>query len=537
MRKLPAGIQTFEKIRKDGYIYVDKTQYLWNLVGSGQTYFLSRPRRFGKSVFVTMLESYFRGQKDLFKGLWIESREASRGEKAWLEYPVISFYLSGGEYQTEDGLEDILNGVLVRCAEQYGLEGQYRVIGATLSQRFKSTIERLYEKTGRQVVVLVDEYDKPLLTTMLTDTEQEERNRQLYKGFFSVLKDEDRYLKFVFFTGVTKFTKVSIFSDLNQLRDISMSDVYSGICGISEAELEENFAPEIEAMAEDQEMTREECRTELKKMYDGYRFSKKGVSVYNPYSLLNAFLDKDFGRYWYGTGTPDILIRKLKESGMSLARLTEGVEATEASLQDYRVENPDPIPLYYQTGYLTICGFRKDYRIYSLKFPNDEVKYGFLHSLVPEILGFREEENPLTLVYLMDDLRKGDIDSFIRRLISLFASIPYPAGKVPEYEHEWGGQIVLLLQLMGAHADCEVHSATGRADCVVKTSEFIYVFEFKVGGTAEEALRQIDEKGYANPYAADRRKLYKIGVAFSKEKRNISDWISAEEASVGQSSV
>lgn len=520
VRKLPVGVQTFKKLREDNNLYVDKTEYVWRLVETGTTYFLSRPRRFGKSVLTTTLESYFMGEKELFKGLWIEEHENSRGENAWLEYPVIAFYLSGGEYQEPEGLKHTLERVLDTTEKKYGIvPGNY-----DLSNRFRDLIERLYEKTGRQVAVLVDEYDKPLLATMLTNSEQEEKNRALYKGFFSVLKDEDRYLKFVFFTGVTKFTKVSVFSDLNQLRDISMTDAYSGLCGISEAELLANFEPEIAALAEEQELTHKKCLAELRRTYDGYHFSKNGIGVYNPYSLLNAFLDRDFGRYWYETGTPDILIRKLKESSLSIERITEGVEATEDTLKDYRVENKDPIPLFYQTGYLTIFGYNKRFRRYSLRFPNDEVKYGFLNSLVPEILGDPPEENPLTLDNMILDLESGNAESFMRRLISLFASIPYPAGTVPKYEHEWGSQIFLILQLMGAYADCEVHSAGGRADCVVKTPDYIYIMEFKVSGTAEEALSQIDERGYADPYAADHRKLYKIGVAFSEEKRNIVSW-------------
>lgn len=524
IHKLPVGIQTFEKLREGNFTYIDKTEYIWNLVETGQTYFLSRPRRFGKSVLTTTLESYFSGRKDLFKGLWLEERENSRGDDAWAQYPIMAFYLSGGEYKNENGLRDILGGVLTECACKYGLEGSYAPYGETLAQRFKSTIERLYEKTGRQVVVLVDEYDKPLLAAMLDDPEQEEKNRDLYKGFFSVLKDMDRYLKFVFFTGITKFTKISIFSDLNQLRDISMSDDYSGICGISQEELVGGFEPEIKAMAKNQEISEDECLTELQKMYDGYHFSKKGIGVYNPYSLLSAFLDKDFGRYWYETGTPDILIRKLRQSGMSIARITEGVEATEDSLKDYRVENRDPIPLFYQTGYLTIHGFNRRFRRYSLGFPNNEVKYGFLNSLISDLLGYRDKENPLVLDNLVLDLEKGDINSFMKRIISLFAAIPYPSGKVPEYEHEWSSQIFLILQLMGAWVDCEVHSAGGRADCVVKTAECIYVFEFKVNGTADEALAQIDDRGYSIPYVMDERKLYKIGVAFSEEKRNVKEW-------------
>ncbi len=519
-RRLPIGKQNFKNIRENGYVYVDKTRYVWDLANSGLSYFLSRPRRFGKSLFISTLESYFSGEKELFKGLYIEEKENEKGGDAWAKYPIISFYLSGGQYNTPEGLGIKLSQALDVVEEKYGL----KYYDSDLSGRFENIIRKLYEKTGRQVVVLVDEYDKPLLSTMISNTKQEEENRQLYKGFFSVLKDMDGYLKFVFFTGVTKFSKVSIFSDLNQLSDISMDDEYSGICGITEDELEDNFGPEIEELAHKQKLPHEECLSELAKMYDGYHFSADGTGVYNPFSLLSAFHRRDFGSYWFETGTPDILIKKLNTSRMPLYKLSEGVVATESALMNYRVDDPDPIPLFYQSGYLTICDYDREFRLYTLKLPNNEVKYGFFDSLVPSVLGQSEDENPASLRSMLMDLRAGKPDSFITRIRSLFASIPYPEGKSPVYEGEWSRQLYLILSLMGAYTQCEVHMATGRADCVVKTADYIYVFEFKLDAPVEDAMKQIDDKGYTIPYIADSRKLYKVGVVFSTEKRNVADY-------------
>ena len=519
-RRLPIGKQNFKNIRENGYVYVDKTRYVWDLANSGLSYFLSRPRRFGKSLFISTLESYFSGEKELFKGLYIEEKENEKGGDAWAKYPIISFTLSGGQYNTPEGLGIKLSQALDVVEEKYGL----KYYDSDLSGRFENIIRKLYEKTGRQVVVLVDEYDKPLLSTMISNTKQEEENRQLYKGFFSVLKDMDGYLKFVFFTGVTKFSKVSIFSDLNQLKDISMDKRYSGICGITEDELTEVFEPEIGALTSAQGMTHDECISKLAKMYDGYHFSAGSIGVYNPFSLLNAFDEEDFGSYWFETGTPDILIKKLNTSRMPLYKLSEGVVATESALMNYRVDDPDPIPLFYQSGYLTICDYDREFRLYTLKLPNNEVKYGFFDSLVPSVLGQSEEENPASLRSMLMDLRAGKPDSFITRIRSLFASIPYPEGKAPVYEGEWSRQLYLILSLMGAYTQCEVHMATGRADCVVHTPDYIYVFEFKLDAPVEEAMKQIDDKSYTIPYIADSRKLYKVGVVFSTEKRNVVDY-------------
>lgn len=523
-RVLPVGKQNFEEIRQEGMMYVDKTQYVWNLASTSIPYFLSRPRRFGKSLFTSTLECYFRGKKDLFKGLCIYDKENARGEDAWTVYPVITFSLSSGEYKNPDGLSDMLNSVLENVIQEYDLTGRYAISGETLSVRFRNVIMNLQRKTNRKVVVLVDEYDKPLLDTMYDYPEQEKKNRDLYKSFFSVLKDMDGYLRFVFFTGITKFTKVSIFSDLNQLTDISLSNDFCSICGITQQELETDFQPEITSLAEEEDLSFDKCLSELQKMYDGYHFSKKGVGVYNPYSLLNAFFNRDFGTYWFGSGTPEILIKKLQNSDISLVRIGEGVDATKDEIENYTAENDNPIPLFYQTGYLTICGYDREFGLYALQFPNDEVKYGFLNSLVPYVLGSRNAENPTSLRYMFMDLKKGDPESFINRLTALLGGISYPEGKQPDYEGEWSRQLYLILKLMGAHAQTEIHMATGRADCVVKTTDYIYVFEFKLDKPVEDAMTQIDDKGYTIPYQADSRKLYKVGVAFSSEKRNISDW-------------
>jgi len=519
-RRLPIGMQDFRDIRENGFVYVDKTMFIWQLVNASKSYFLSRPRRFGKSLFISTLYSFFSGEKELFKGLYIEDRENARGDKAWTKYPVIYFSLSGGQYNDPDGLTNTLDDVLTQIEEQYEID-RY---DTDLSNRFKNIIRKLHEKTGQQVVVLVDEYDKPLLSTMISNPAQEEKNRQLYKGFFSVLKDMDGYLRFVFFTGVTKFSKVSIFSDLNQLNDISMDDEYSGICGITEDEMERDFDPEVHALAAANQLTYDQCVERLGQMYDGYHFSRNGEGVYNPFSLLNAFAKRDFGSYWFESGTPDILIKKLQNSDMQLPELVDGVEATESEIMNYRAEDDNPVPLFYQSGYLTIGSYDNEFRSYVLRFPNNEVKYGFLNSLLPCVLHRSGSESPRSLNRMITDLRKGEADSFLTRLTALFASIPYPEGRAPQYEGEWSRQLYLILSLMGAYTSCEVHMATGRADCVVQTADYIYVFEFKLDAPVEEAMKQIDDRGYTIPYTADQRKLYKIGVVFSTEKRNIADY-------------
>ena len=515
-RKLPIGIQDFERLIRNGYIYVDKTEYVYRLAQSGLPYFLSRPRRFGKSLFLSTLRAYFEGKKELFTGLKIMELEGD-GPDAWQKYPVFYFDFNKKNFKTDTALEEVLAEHLKEWESIYGDERK----DTPLEERFRYLLVKAVEQTGKNAVVLVDEYDKALLET---DEERLEHNKAVFKGFFSTLKSYDHYLKFVFLTGVTKFSKVSIFSDLNQLRDISLIPEYNGICGIMQSELIEHFAPEINELAIANGIDRENCLMKLKKMYDGYHFGPDTDGVYNPFSLLNAFADKNFGMYWFATGTPTFLIEKLKRSGFD-AKCFTGDEfyEEEGSLTDYRVESDDPVPLFYQTGYLTIKGFDKEFRSYALSYPNEEVKYGFLKSLAPYYLCAEKEAKPLDVRSFVLDIRKGNTDSLRDRFTALFARLPYPADE-KIVEQNFQNVIYIVFMLLGQYTFTELHSAKGRADCIVETEEYVYIFEFKRDKSAEKALKQIEDMGYAKPYAADKRKLLKIGVNFDSKERSISGW-------------
>ena len=517
-RKLPIGIQDFEGIRKDGYLYVDKTAYIYNLVHQGKPYFLSRPRRFGKSLFLSTLRAYWEGKKELFKGLEIERLEADNPD-AWQEYPIFYFDFNKSNFSREAALEDVLSAHLEDWEKVYGNEKK----DAPLEERFQTLIVKANEQTGKRAVVLVDEYDKSLTDT-INDINLLEHNKAVFKGFFSTLKSYDRYLEFVFLTGVTKFSKVSIFSDLNQLMDISITERYSGICGITEKELHDNFLPEVEAMAQSNHMTVDECFDELKRMYDGYHFFEESEGVYNPFSLLNALYQKKFSEFWFSTGTPTVLIEKLKSADFDAKRFTEGdVYADGNILSDYRADNPDPIPLLYQSGYLTIKGYDKDFRSYQLGYPNDEVKYSFIESLAPYLLHEEERYSPLDIRSFGIAIKTGDTDSLRDKFISLFSRLPYTTDEKP-LEQNFQNVIYIVFMLLGQYVHTEIHSAKGRADCIVETDKYVYIFEFKRDGSADEALRQIEEKGYDKPYAADKRTLIKIGANFDSGERTISEW-------------
>lgn len=516
---LPTSEQDFERLITDGFVYVDKTEYIWKLVEMKSKYFLSRPRRFGKSLFVSTLDAYFSGKKELFRGLAIEKLENARGEDAWTRYPVLHFALSGGQFYKEDGLEKRLANELAIAEKKYGIKNDETDVAV----RFLNDIADIYYSTGEKgVVVLVDEYDKPLLPP-LTE-EQIDRNRSLYKGFFSVLKDQDKYLKFAFFTGVTKFSKVSIFSDLNQLRDVSMLKDFSGVCGFTEDEIREYFKESIESMAAANSMTSEECMDEMRSMYDGYHFSIDSDGVYNPYSVINAMTDRVFDSYWFESGTPGFLIEKLRNSPLRPEDFVNGVESTEKEMKDYRIENANPVPLFYQSGYLTISDYDKRFKTFRLTFPNCEVKTGFFDSLVPYVLGESVSDNPLSVKRLVRTLEEGDTDSLHDLLYSIFASIPYIENKNVSYESVWRNQIYLIFELAGEFVTCEHHTSQGRSDCVVETSDYIYLFEFKVDKSADEALDQIESKDYAGRYKADGRQVIKIGANFSSQTKNIDDW-------------
>ena len=516
-RRLPIGVQSFAKLRTGDFLYVDKTRYVYDLVHGSSQYFLSRPRRFGKSLFLSTLKAYWEGKKELFEGLEIEKLEKDNGE-AFEPYPVFYFDFNGQNCQRETALEDVLAEHLAKWEKIYGGDDKL-----PLSGRFRSLIRAAAEKTGKGCVVLVDEYDKALLETLENNT-LEEHNKAVFKGFFGTLKSYDEYLRFVFITGVTKFSKVSIFSDLNQLNDISLNEKYGGICGITEPELLATFGPEIKKLGEKNGTTSEGCLQELRKMYDGYHFAPQSPGVYNPFSLLMAFDNLDFGAYWFSTGTPSFLVRRLKNMQYDIKKFETGeIYATPFSITDYRAENPDILPLLYQTGYLTLQGYDARRKRYALKFPNEEVKYGLLEGLLPAYSPRAIQGRGADIFSLEDCLESGDTEGMRDILTALFASIPYTADDAP-FEHYFQSVLYIVFTLLGQYVHCEVHSSRGRADCILETDKFVYIFEFKVGKSAREALEQIEAKGYAAPYAADKRQVFKIGVSFDGEERKLAEW-------------
>lgn len=519
LRKFPIGIQSFEKLRSGGFLYADKTAYVYQLATLGVAYFLSRPRRFGKSLLLSTMEAYFLGKKHLFEGLAMEQLETE-----WNEYPVLHIDLNARNYVNGDSLLGILNQFLEKWEAQYGDEKKDR----QPEERFAYLIEKIYRTTGKQVVVLVDEYDKPLLQAIGNDALGDEY-RGILKAFYGVLKSTDAYLRFVFLTGVTKFGQVSVFSDLNQLDDISMDARYSSICGITDEEMDDTFRPDIEQLAQKNGTAYADIRERMRRQYDGYHFCQNVPGVYNPFSVLNVLAKQEFSDYWFATGTPTFLVELLKRSDYDLREL-EGVEVTANQFADYRAKAEDPVPVIYQSGYLTVKKYEERFKTYTLGFPNEEVKYGFLRFLVPFYTHVTKEEGLFYMGKFVWELESGNAEAFLTRLRAFFADFPYELNDKTERHY----QVVfyLVFKLMGQFVDVEVRSAKGRADAVVKTSEYIYVFEFKLteNATPEDALRQIDERGYLIPYSADRRRLVKVGVSFSAQERNLDRWIIEEVA-------
>ena len=528
-RKLPIGIQSFKVLRNDRYLYVDKTEYLFRLVQSGRVYFLSRPRRFGKSLFLSTLEAYFLGQKELFTKLYLEKAEEEQAEfeqrAAWEAYPVLYLDFNTGNYIESDELGMNLNRHLCKWEKLYGVEPSEQ----NFALRFAGVITRACQQTGKQVVILVDEYDKPLLQTMGVNETLNEQYRNTLKAFYSVIKTCDQYIRFAFLTGVTKFSKISIFSDLNNLRDISMEKQYAGICGITQAELEANFQPEIQALASEQDLTYQQTVTTLKQWYDGYCFSPAGDNMYNPFSVLNAFVKERFGSYWFSTGTPTFLVNYLKEAHYFIPDLDGNVELNESGLETYRAVTENALPILFQSGYLTIIGYIKEARLYKLGFPNDEVRYGFLENLLPAYSSLPLGDTGKSVWQFVQDIREGKVDSFMERMRSIIAGIPYDnftEENMKLREQNYQTAVYLVFALMGQFVQTEVHCGTGRADCVVYTADTIYIFEFKLtgNGSAEDALNQIKEKEYAAKYLTDGKKIVLIGAGFDEKTRTIKDW-------------
>ena len=507
----PIGIQNFESLRQDGYFYVDKTALMYKMVKTGRYYFLSRPRRFGKSLLVSTLEAYFQGKKELFAGLAIEKLE-----KDWIKYPILHLDLNIEKYDTPESLDNILNDNLEYWESQYGT----RPSETSFSLRFAGIIQRACEKTGRRVVVLVDEYDKPMLQAIGNENLQKQY-RDTLKPFYGALKTMDGCIKFALLTGVTKFGKVS-FSDLNNLDDISMWNEYVELCGVSEREIHENLEAELHEFASVRGMTYEKLCDELRVCYDGYHFTHDSIGMYNPFSLLNAFKRNEFGSYWFETGTPTYLVRLLQKHHYDLERMAH--EETDAQvLNSIDSESTNPIPVIYQSGYLTIKGYDEEFGIYRLGFPNREVEEGFIRFLLPYYANVDKIESPFEIRKLVREVESGDYDSFFRRLQSFLADTTYEV--VRERELHYANVLFVVFKLVGFYTKVEYHTSHGRIDLVLQTDKFIYIMEFKLDGTAEEALRQINEKHYALPFESDGRKLFKIGINFSAETRNIEKWV------------
>ena len=528
-RKIPIGVQSFEVMRNDKFLYVDKTPFLFKLAHSNRVYFLSRPRRFGKSLFLSTLKNYFLGQKELFKGLYLEKAEEKRAEiektEAWIEYPVLYMDFNVGRYDLDGALAESLDYFLKKQEKIYGLKNE----GDSFGKRFQSLIETAYNKTGRQVVILVDEYDKPLLQTMGVNEDLNEEFRNTLKAFYSVIKTCDQYIRFAFLTGVTKFSKVSIFSDLNNLQDISMLNDYAEICGLTQAEIEKTFKPEIERLAKNTKNSYDKMLEELKKRYDGYKFSILGESVYNPFSILNTFNSGELKNYWFATGTPTFLVNYLKDAYYNIPDLDGKVELDESMLNEYRADAKAPIPILFQSGYLTIKEYIEEVNMYRLGFPNDEVRYGFLKNLFPSYSSLRPDETGVSIWKFVEDIRAGNVDSFMERMQAIIAGVPYdnlPKDKLKLREQNYQTAVYLIFKLMGQFIETEIHCAKGRADCIVHTKDTIYIFEFKLmsAGSADDAIAQIKEKGYAAQFKAEGKKIILIGSSFDEEERTIGEW-------------
>ena len=507
----PVGIQNFEKLRKEGYFYVDKTALMYRLVTTGSYYFLSRPRRFGKSLLISTLEAYFQGKKELFDGLAVASLE-----KEWKQYPVIHLDLNAKKFDGPDDLIRLIDRQLLVLEAEYGKVKT----DETIDDRFVSLIRNMNGRTGERVVILVDEYDKPLLQAIGNDALQNEY-RAILKAFYGVLKSMDGYIRFALLTGVTKFGKVSVFSDLNNLMDLSMDERYTDICGVSEEELLRDFDEDIRALALNNGQTYEQACAQLKEDYDGYHFCPDSPGIYNPFSLLNTFAKGRYGSYWFETGTPTYLVELLKKSDYDLEQMSR--EETDSETLDSIFTGDNPIPVIYQSGYLTIKKYDREFGLYTLGFPNREVEEGFLRFLMPYYAKSGMTKSGFEIKRFVDDIRKGDIDGFMERLQSFLADCPYELAR--DIELHYQNVLFIVFRLAGLYTQVEYHTSRGRIDMVVQTADYVYVMEFKLDGSAEQAMQQIEEKQYALPFAKDSRKVFRIGVNFSSETRNIDRWI------------
>lgn len=510
--KYPIGVQAFEKLRAEGFVYVDKTALVHKMVQEGNYYFLSRPRRFGKSLLISTLKAYFEGKRELFQGLAMEQLE-----QEWRVHPVLRLDLNTEKYDSPDSVDKKLDREFKIWESLYGADSAE----TTLPMRFEGIIRRAYEKTGERVVILVDEYDKPLLQAISNKSLQDEFRATL-KSVYGALKSMDGCIRFALLTGVTKFSKVSVFSDLNNLNDISMDHRYTEICGISEKELHQYFQEDIQKMADKYGVTYEEMSERLRQNYDGYHFAPNTGGMYNPFSILNVLSRLQFGSYWFETGTPTYLVELLQKNDYALEEMDNIIVGFE-TISGIDATDTDAIPVIFQSGYLTIKDFDSRFQSYTLGYPNKEVEMGFTKFLLPHYTGSRSTRSAFEIQNFVREVESGDIDGFFTRLRSFFSDTTYEV--IRQQELHYSNVLYIVFKLLGFYTQVEYHTNNGRIDLVLQTPDYIYVMEFKLNGTAEEALQQINDKGYALPFATDARTLYKIGVNFSPETRNIERWV------------
>lgn len=512
-RKYPIGIQTFSEIRERNYLYIDKTQYLVDFIDKGYKYvFLSRPRRFGKSLFASMIHAYYEGRKDLFEGLAM-----GEYEKDWVKHPVLHFDMSAAKHMDTKQLDDYLDYLLLPYEKQFGTEENK---DKAPNIRFANIVKAAYEQTGRKVVLIIDEYDAPLL-----DVVHEELNlvalRRAMQNFYSPIKSLDPYFEFVFLTGITKFAQLSIFSELNNLFNISMYDKYSAICGISSEELHTQMLPDVERLAEHLHLSVDETFERLKRKYDGYHFSKNSEDVYNPFSLIKALASGDIGDYWFDSGTPTYIIKLLQKYNVGLRDLT----GQDAGVSDFDVSPENmttALPLLYQSGYLTIKHYEPMIDLYTLGYPNEEVRTGMVRSLAANYLTPAEGTNSSFVIKFVKAVIADDMEQALTLMRAYLAGVSYRLSNKTERDVQT--IFYLVFSLIGSFIKVEEESAHGRADVVITLPSVVYVMELKFDGSADAALRQIDEKGYLIPYTADGKRLVKVGVNYSSEERTITEW-------------
>ncbi len=512
----PIGIQSFEKIRTGGFVYVDKTRQIYNLAATGQYYFLSRPRRFGKSLLISTMEAYFSGKKELFKGLAIENLE-----KDWTVYPVLHLDFTGSRYSSIEDLREKLDQHLRKWEAEFEVTDKY----TTSEARFIAVIDAARQKTGNKVVILVDEYEKPVIDNIDNDELADKFRREL-QGFYSVIKGRDECIRFAFLTGVTKLGKMSIFSGLNNLNDISMNLKYSDICGVSEDELKATFDSSVEELAEANGLSKDECYAKLKTMYDGYHFSEDAPGVYNPFSLLNTFDSNRFRMYWFETGTPTFLVRYLKKGNYAI----EGISKDEVPVETLTGTNyvsPQPITLMYQTGYLTIKSYDERFRTYTLDYPNEEVRSGFLNSLsqlyAPALI-----QGEFSVSKFVRDIESGNVQGFMERFTAFLSGNNYEIQGRKELYFQ--NTMFIMFKMMGLFVKTEYNTSNGRIDITIDTDKFVYIIELKMDQSPEIALNQIEEKGYDKPFLASGKQIIKLGINFSSETRTIDSWKMAIES-------